>query len=473
MLVRDPREISDALVTSVLDFCRRAQRPAAPGEVRLALARLGEERDREILRIASQAPPAQPLSPHAFMDWVLGMPAEQAAALEEAGAYLAVAREAAQEAIDLQIRRDREAAALTRPKPAARRRKKAGAQEPTPLIRRRAKAVEAAPPTEPAGEAPPPEAPTEPGTEPLAEAPPPEAPPPRPGRRPAQPTFGRFVSGAPAKRPFEELEGPEGAEILRGLITETHGSVAHLADRLNAAWAPRRGAIGPEQIGRLLARHGLEESRRKAERAQIRALLRRNRGYDRPVARAWRLTTGELRQLIADYGLIDEVKQLRARAREEALAETRLDARLSLLHRHADRLRALGVHRTLDREVLRELRRLVDALPLGEEPQTPEVLLEMLRRQEGFDRSLWRWAVDEFGLIGAAARRLGIPLARRPRPTPRFGAPRGEPRFGERGHGQEPRFGERGPGGAPRFGDRPPRGPHPRPPRRDRGHPKR
>lgn len=436
MLVRDPREISDSIVSSVLDFCRRAQRPASPGEVRLALARLGEDRDREILRIASQKPPATPLSPHAFVDWVLGMPPEQAAALEEAGAYLAVAREAAAEAIDLQLRRDREAAALAKPKPATRRRRKTGTSEPTPLIRRRAKAKapaeeEAAPETPP------------------AEATEPELPPVRPGRRPAQPQFGRFVSGRPAKRPLQELERAEGAQILRDLIKETHGGMALLTSRLDATWAPAHGRITPAQVEALLARHGLEPLRRKAERDQLRALLRRNRGYDRPVARAFRISTSELRNLLHEHNLMDEVKELRARAREEALAETSLEARLDLIHRHADRLRALGVLRALEKEVLQELRRLVDDFPAEEELKTPEILLEMVRRQEGFDRGLWRWTVDHFGLLRAAARRLGVPLAPPPRPEPRFGEGRAR-----RGRA---------------FGDRRSGAPQPRPPWRDRG----
>src|SRR5690606_15140606 len=103
MLVRDPREISDSIVSAVLDFCRRADRPTTAEEVRLALARLGSDREREILRLAASEPPARPLSPHAFVDWIQGMPPAQAAALEEAGAYQAIAREAAAQAIDLQL----------------------------------------------------------------------------------------------------------------------------------------------------------------------------------------------------------------------------------------------------------------------------------------------------------------------------------------------------------------------------------
>lgn len=412
MLVRDPREISDSIVSAVLDFCRRADRPTRAEEVRLALARLGSDRDREILRLATSEPPARPLSPHAFVDWIQGMPPAQAAALEEAGAYQAIAREAASQAIDLQVRLDRAAKVEKKARPPARRRKKADETPTGPIVRRR--------PRETSAEA-------EPG-EGERESPP--SPPVRPGRRPAEPRFGRFVSGPAAKRPIEELEGPEGEAILRDLVAETHGNPSLLLDRLNAAWAPAQGTIGRARLEELLERHGLAATRRKAEREQLRTLLRRQRGFDRPVARAWRISTADLRRLVSEYGLAEEVEELRRRAREEVLAEERLEARLDLLFRQADRLHALGAHREIYEKVRDELTRRVEQMPV--EGETPEVLLELIRRQEGLDRAAWRWAVDRFGLLGLAARRLGIPLA----PTP------------ERRRGESRAFPDRGPRGA-------------------------
>lgn len=430
MLVRDPREISDSIVSAVLDFCRRADRPTTAEEVRLALARLGSDREREILRLAASEPPARPLSPHAFVDWIQGMPPAQAAALEEAGAYQAIAREAAAQAIDLQLRLDRAAKVEKKVRPTTKRRKKADETPAGPIVRRRPRPE------------PPAEATAETGTgEREPESPP--SPPVRPGRRPAEPRFGRFVSGPPAKRPIAELEGPEGGEILRGLIAETHGNPSLLLDRLNAAWAPPQGTIGRARLEELLERHGLAAVRRKAEREQLRALLRRQRGFDRPVARAWRISTADLRRLVAEYGLAEELEELRRRAREEVLAEERLEARLDLLFRQADRLHALGAHREIHEKVREELTRRVEQTPVEGKPETPEVLLELVRRQEGLDRAAWRWAVDRFGLLGLAARRLGIPLA--PGPERRWGESR-----------------------AP-FPHRAPRGARPRPFKRDRG----
>lgn len=409
LLVRDPRDIPDNLVSSVLDFCRRAQRPSTPVEVRLALARVPEERERELLMAASREPPATPLSPQAFVDWIEGMPPEQAAALEESGAYLALAREAAAEALEMQLRREEPAEKkVVAP---ARRRRRTKEAPTTLLVRRRPRPTEAEP--SPEGEIPPTEEETAAGPTPRAA---------RPGRRPATPQFGRFVSGAPAKRPIAELEGAEGAEILRELVAETHGNLKALGDRLNASWSGDHGGIGPERIESLLRRHGLEEERRKVERERLRSLLRRQRGFERPVARAWRISPHDLRRLIEAYGLAEEVKEIRERARAEILAETRLGPRLALLFRQHDRLRALGVQRTVHQEVYLALRDLVDDFPLEEGTEAPEVLLERIRREEGFDRGLWRWATDHFNLMGMAAHRLGLPLPpSRPRrhPEPR------------------------------------------------------
>lgn len=419
-LLRDPREIPEALVASLKSYCARAERPASSEEVRLALARLSAARDREILQAAAREPPARPLSPHAFVDILEGMPAEQAAALEEAGAYLAIAREVAAEALEMQLREARERPAERRTTTTPRRRRRPQESPVTPFVRRRAR---------PASE----EEPSAEGEQ-ADEAPPPPSPPPRPGRKPAEPRFGRFVSGPPAKRSIAELEGDEGAAILRELIEETHGNLGALVERLNVAWAPPHGRIGPERAEKLLDRHGLVPVRKAAERARLRALLRRNRGFARPVARAWGIPPGELRDLVRAHGLEEEVRELRARARAEALAETRLPARLQLLYRHVDRLRDLGVLRPLNQETYHALRRLVDAFPFEEEaPATPEELLERIRRAEGIDRALWTWAAEHFNLLGMAAHRLGVRLAPRPR------------RFDDRGRRTPPGSRPRGP----------------------------
>ncbi|MFO7155287.1 MAG: hypothetical protein DIU72_001540 [Pseudomonadota bacterium] len=409
MLVRDPREISDHLVSALVDFCRRAERPTTPGEARIALARLGSDRDREVLRLASMEPPARPLSPHAFVDWVQGMPPEQAAALENAGAYQAIAREAALRAIDLQVELDRAAKTEKAVRTAPRRPRRTRPSSIDPIVRRRPR----------------PEA----GAEASAERPTTadetaEGVPARPGRRPAKPTFGRFVSGTPVRRPAEELENPSGEAILRELLAETHGNPTLLLERLNALW---EGPFDRKRLEKLLERHGLAEARRTAERERLRALFRRHRGFDRPVARAWQVSIPELRRLVDQYGLSTEVAELARRAREEILAEPRLDTRLDLLFREADRLRALRAYRELRDQLRADLLARVENAPVETQAETPEALLEIVRREAEIDRATWRRAVDAFGLLGAAARRLGVPFSPsredddRPR---RFGRPR-------------------------------------------------
>lgn len=458
MLLRDPREISNRLVAEVFDLCQRAGRPSSEGEIRLALARLGSRHDEELRALCRRPPAVTPLSPHALVDIVLGMPPEQAAALEEAGAYLALAREAAEQALEMQERAAQSAPPAPKPKASAPRKRREKAGPPAPILRRRAEVEarkEAAATREEEEEVAPP--------------------PPRPGRRPAAPTFGRFVEGKRAKRPFSELEGPEGKAILQELVVELRGNPPGLAARLGMSWSAPSGRFDEEVIDRLLRLHGLEAMRAKEERDNLRGLLRRHRGFARPIARLLDLPPAELRERIDAYGLADEARELRIRAKEEALAETSLRGRLQLVLRHEDRLREMRILGPIEGAARQELRDRIVEAEAPERIETPEALLEWVRRDLDLDRGSWRKAVERFGLLGAACRRLGLPPPRPPREEfPRWD--RGFP-----GRGRPP-----GPGGDQRFGfhDRGrPVGPrdhgHPAGPRdrgrpvgpRDRGHP--
>lgn len=441
MLLRDPREISIQLVEQVADLCRRAGRPTSEGEVRLALARLGSSHDPDLSALARRKPPASPLSPHAVVDIVLGMPPEQASALEEAGAYLALAREAAEAAVELQTRPAPPAPA---PKATTPRKKREKAGPPAPILRPR-REVEARK-TQP----PPPE-----------EEPAP--PPPRPGRRPAAPTFGRFVEGPKAKRPFSELEDPAGQAILEELVVEVRGNPAALGARLADTWASPSGRFDEEVVGRLLAHHGLEALRTKQERDNLRGLLRRHRGFVRPVARALDMHPAQLRDLMSAYGLEADAEEQRRRTKEEALAETSLRGRLQLVLRQEDRLRDLRILHHIERQAAHELRDLVAGGPVPEGFDAPEPLLEWIRRDLGIDRAGWEQAVERFDLLWVAARRLGLAPSRPRGFGPRDFGPRGFDRGpGPGRRGPPPRGRPHGPGGR----DRPP-GRGPRGPRRD------
>lgn len=397
MLVRDPRKVPARVAIAASDFCRRAGRSPSPEEVRLALARLGSDRDRDVLALCEKEPPATPLSPHALVDVVFGMPPDQAAALEAEGAYLPMALEAAEAAVRFHAvapPQEAEAEAEAPPPGRARaQRKRKKAEAPAPIRRPRAE-VEA----------------RREALEPLPheeEAPPP---PPRPGRKPAAPSFGRFVEGPKAKRPFEELEAPGGKETLSSLLAELHGNPAALVRRMDVSWQGRRGPrFDEDDLAHLIRAHDLEPVREKEERAHLLALVRRNKGFLRPIARAMDRRPAEVRRLLTDYGLRDELKVQRRLAREQALAEKRLPTRLRWILRQGDRLDELGILRDMERALRQDLFEAVDSTQWEEGPPSPQNLLELTRRALDLDAPTWEAAVERFGLLNAAARRLGIP----------------------------------------------------------------
>lgn len=473
MLLRDPADVPAPVAIALADFCRRADRPAPAEEVRQALARLSPDEDAAVLRLCAAEPQAKPLSPHAVVDVIRGLPAREAARREAEDGYAAIARAAAEAARDAAARESDEAAAPAVGSGAA----QAGeAENPfapgeeTQRARIRAAVEAAAGDLEKAADALGLEdaaalrrlagklgvlaeilaaaggarggpdvgrrtrkakAPAPPGpirrpraevealrarreAAPRVEAE--EAPPaPRPGRRPAAPQFGRYVSGPPVRRPFAELEAPSGRAIVEDLVTELRANRRQIVERLDALWArPDGRPIGDADFDRLLTRHGLAAWWARVERENLRVLLRQHRGFLPAVRRTLRLDARELQQLLRRYGLEADVAELKERTREDARTERPLADRIAFVADKEEILRDAGVLEELDERNLAALRPAIEAAAAGGASTEPTVVVELARRALGIEPRIWRKAVRRYRLAHLAAGLLGVPPPEEP-----------------------------------------------------------
>ncbi len=408
-LQRDPLSIPAPVAIALADFCRRADRPSSPDEVRQALARLSSLDDSRVMSLCSEEPPTRPLSPHAVVDVLEGLEAEEAAAREARGHYRSMAEGIARDAAAAKAASEA-AAAEARPTaaiasaptieaaPKARTRR-ASAKAPTPLLRRSREEVETRRLAREAETI---------AREDQEERPPP----PRPGRKPAAPLFGRFVVGPAAKRPLREL----GTDELAALISELRANTRGLTDRLDSLFSGEGGKS--IDVRKLVRQHGLAEHFKQEERDNLRGLLRQQRGFEPPIRRALGLTGGELRRLIANHGLEAEARELKERTREEARADAPLASRLQLACSRTDALRDAGVLDELDQRNFAELEASLDRIA-SEREVDPVVLVELSRRELGIEPRPWRKAAEHYRLVHAAARRLGVPPPPEPGPEER------------------------------------------------------
>ncbi len=474
MLLRDPAEIPAPVAIALADFCRRADRPSSAEEVRQALARLSPDEDRTVLGICKGEPPARPLSPHAVIDLVRGLPAAEAARLEETGAYEAIAAEAAAEAgsarpvpagfaasvaaaqveeeeeaaeaeespfapgADQQRARIREAVARAAGdlekaadelglEDAAALRKLAGklgvleellaAGEKAPAAAKKAtrkkKAESAAAPLRRTrAEAEALKAERARREEPEEEA----APAPRPGRTPGVPEFGRYVTGQAARRPFAELEAREGSDVLEGLVSELRGNRRQIVERLGTLYARNDGRpIGEGDLDRLLGKHHLDGWFEKVEAENLKLLLRQHRGFLPGMLRTLQLEPRELQQLLRKHHLEGDVRELKERTREEARADRPLPERIVLAAEKDEQLRDAGVLEELDDRNLAELRPAIEAVAAEGSSTEPTVVVELARRRMEIEPRVWRKALRRYRLAHIAAAILGVPPPEEPR----------------------------------------------------------
>lgn len=467
MLLRSPEDVPALVAIALSDFCRRADRPADAEEVRLALARLSPDEDAAVLRLSEGEPPATPLSPHAVIDLLRGLPAAEAARREAEGAYESIALQAREEAAQ---RAEPQAAGADMPAPAeaapaaenpfapseesqrARLREAiagaggdlekaadalgledgaalrlvarklgileevlaATAPKPAPATRRKKKASPEIGPLRR----------TRAEVEALRAARAREqvreeevAPQPRPGRRPAAPIFGRYVAGPAARRDYGELQSPAGKAILEEIVAELRANRSQILERLGASWVRRDGRpIGAGDLERLLRTHDLTDWFARVERENLRILLRQQRGHLPAVRAVLRVEGGELQRMIRRHGLESDLLELRERTREDARVERTLSERIHFAAEREDSLRDAGVLEEVDRHNLRELRAALEQAAGDGVSNDPDVVVELARRQQAIDPRIWRKAVRRYRLPVVAAEILGVPPPEEPTP---------------------------------------------------------
>ncbi len=360
---RRPDEVPAAVAVAVADFCRRANSPAPPVDVRDALSCLSDQDEFRVRQLTDGEPTVTPLGPYAVVDVLSGTRPDLAARRQELG-YYEVVRE-------LLAERDR--------------------TEPV------AHAVAAPPPPAPKFEPPPPV--KTPPDEPATKAPPTLAEKIAPQKRKVQPHLaeakprGRFAQLSAARRPFEELSGNEGRALLEGLIAQ-HGHRFAVLRTLKAQFAGRRtNEVSPVDFEYLLDKHQLRARLVFCENEQLLAAFLEHKGARNRVAWALRLSPAELDKLVKDNGIGRQVEELRERFRREALAPRNLRQRLDLVGR-TRYLADLGIERRFEEELRAQLHALLEQ----SRKATLEDAVDHVARQQGLSGELLARAVKKLGL---------------------------------------------------------------------------
>ena len=351
---RNADQVPTPVAVAVADFCRRADAPAPPAEVRDALCALGPEDDFRVRALADGEPPARPLGPYAVVDLVAGTPPALAAQREETGYYL-LARE-------LLSREGATAApgqaepSVHPPRPRGRPGDSPRAEPPSIRPSPGATVAERIAPRRRAGGPRPPDA------------------------EPALPR-GRFTQ-LPAARPALEGLLPD---QLAALLAQ-HG---HRPALLRALSLGRTTPISPAALDAALERAGLLDGTVGHERSLLVSALEENRGALGRTAWSLGVRPAELTAWAEGLGLGVEWERIRDRFRRAALAPERWSERLDLLGKRKY-LEDLGVAATFEQALTRDLGHALSTTggPPGERTGalasrlgvTPESLRRSLRR---------------------------------------------------------------------------------------------
>jgi hypothetical protein len=383
---REPDAVPTPIAIALSDFCRRAQSPAAPGEVRDALALLTEDDDFRVRALAESDPQASPLGPFAVNDVLAGTLPAVAAQRQSLGYY-----ELAAALVDERARKAPPALPVA-PAPSfaasvearldpvperAERRAKEKAQSISEKIAPRKRT-----PAQPM------EAVSEEEDFPRRELP--------KGR-------GRFTRLAAQRAPAEELLGPAGTALAA--LLEQHPHRFALLTVLGEQFQSRgQEDLSLPDLEAALRQHGLLEQLEKQERELLLGSFTDHRGATSKVAWALNLRPADLSKLLALLGLRGEVDTVRERFQREALAPRNLSARLDLLGR-TRYLTDLGIEKKFREALTRDLKELLGRYT-GEAHSLDE-LAEHVSRQQGAPRELVLRAIDKLGLTETFRERLG------------------------------------------------------------------
>jgi hypothetical protein len=343
---RSPEDVPTPIAVAVSDFCRRAGSPAAPSEVREALALLAEDEDFRVRAVTDSEPSASPLGPFAVVDLIRGTEPPLAAERQRCGYYEVVRA--------LVVEQQR-----TTPPPAP---PAAAVAAPTLALAPNRPAVRAVEPHEQSMAqkiAPKKRAP-------VAAVPDAEGEPAPTDEQPLEAesyTFkrhlpaprGRFTRLPSTRHPISMLRQPEAKEVLQGLI-EQHAHRYALLQAVDDQYVGRGGApMGIAELMGIITDHGLMAHLQSREQTLLLSQFTEHRGAAGRVAWALGVSPSDLERLVQEAGVSREVDELRDRFKREALQPKNFGYRLDLVGR-TKYLADLGIVRRSERDDPRVLR---------------------------------------------------------------------------------------------------------------------
>lgn len=374
---RSPDEVPTPIAVALSDFCRRAQAPASPAEVREALSALSPDDDFRVRALSEEGPsPEARWTPLAAVDLVRGTRPALVAQRLSCGYYDVVR--------DLLEASDRPASA---PEPMTQAPAPTAAPAAPRLTRAKAKAeaLEAriAPRVRSAGESEEAfdDAPMESGTAALPKR---ELPRPR----------GRFTSLPPSRTSIRELSGPEGRATLEALVEQHPHRFSLLRAVASQYNGPKGAEVSAGELEVLLEQLELSDQLHTRERRAVLNAYAEHRGANGRVAWALALSPSELEQLVSRLELTEQVEQLRERFREEALSPRTLAARIDMLGREKY-LQDLGIQTRFRRQLEKDLR---DELARARTEAPDEDPVDQVARWHAAPHELVQRAIERLGL---------------------------------------------------------------------------
>lgn len=377
---RSPDEVPTPIAVALSDFCRRAQAPATPAEVREALSALSPDDDFRVRALSEEGPsPEARWTPLAAVDLVRGTRPALVAQRLGCG-YYDLARELIA-ASDQPLSSPEEAPmAPEAPAPAAAprvSRAKAKAEALGARIAPRVRSAAEADPLDGDLDA----EQSETGSAALP-------------RRDLPKPRGRFTSLPPSRASLQELSGREGRATLEALV-EQHPHRFSLLRAVASQYSGPKGAeVSAAELEVLLDQQALAEQLHDRERRAVLNAYAEHRGANGRVAWALSVSPSELDQLIARLTLTEQVDQLRERFREEALSPRTLAARIDMLGREKY-LQDLGIQKRFRRQLESDLREELDRA----RTEAPDV--------DPVDQ-VARWHAAPIELVQRAVERLGL-----------------------------------------------------------------
>jgi hypothetical protein len=277
------------LIERVARWCAEAGRQTTPAGIEAALGGLGWDELLAVRALLADPPPARPLGPHALADLARGATVDQVVDREQAGRYPAAppARPA----------KPSTAAAPADPPPQEKRPGKRAAKARLQVVVRK----------------------------------------PVPPAAPAPPTPAALAL-------LDELLLPPGRNALERLIRRHGGKRPALLGALAATHRRAEGgAVGDEDLDRLLQLHGLARAYQRRERDEVLHAVRAAGGVLSRAAVALGFDAPGLSAAVMRLGAVAEVEAVRAARRAELSARATLSERVQLVLGDADRLADLGL----------------------------------------------------------------------------------------------------------------------------------